>query len=141
MQYPDRLTAPFDGDHLTGGNIGYVDFDRGAGGTCLVGRRERSHEGNGGSNARHAAYGTGGSYPETARWIGWKVGINRSGIIELCRSLAHSSILNSCPSRAYHSLFLTVYYLIRSEEHTSELQSLMRISYAVFCLKKNQTTL
>src|SRR3546814_7535929 len=30
---------------------------------------------------------------------------------------------------------------IRSEEHTSELQSLMRISYAVFCLKKkNKTT-
>src|SRR3546814_10201117 len=29
----------------------------------------------------------------------------------------------------------------RSEEHTSELQSLMRISYAVFCLKKKTTTL
>src|SRR3546814_3715308 len=29
----------------------------------------------------------------------------------------------------------------RSEEHTSELQSLMRISYAVFCLKKNKTQL
>src|SRR3546814_2694156 len=28
----------------------------------------------------------------------------------------------------------------RSEEHTSELQSLMRISYAVFCLKKNNNT-
>src|SRR3546814_10270940 len=28
-------------------------------------------------------------------------------------------------------------YHMRSEEHTSELQSLMRISYAVFCLKKN----
>src|SRR3546814_7061791 len=28
------------------------------------------------------------------------------------------------------------YFLERSEEHTSELQSLMRISYAVFCLKK-----
>src|SRR3546814_4485566 len=27
----------------------------------------------------------------------------------------------------------------RSEEHTSELQSLMRISYAVFCLKKKRT--
>src|SRR3546814_10336026 len=27
----------------------------------------------------------------------------------------------------------------RSEEHTSELQSLMRISYAVFCLKKNRS--
>src|SRR3546814_4230785 len=40
-----------------------------------------------------------------------------------------------CASRA------TAYYcdtrtLPRSEEHTSELQSLMRISYAVFCLKK-----
>src|SRR3546814_14966565 len=29
----------------------------------------------------------------------------------------------------------------RSEEHTSELQSLMRISYAVFCLKKKKQTL
>src|SRR3546814_2350025 len=29
---------------------------------------------------------------------------------------------------------------IRSEEHTSELQSLMRISYAVFCLKKKKTS-
>src|SRR3546814_3172389 len=29
--------------------------------------------------------------------------------------------------------------ILRSEEHTSELQSLMRISYAVFCLKKKQT--
>src|SRR3546814_7162028 len=28
----------------------------------------------------------------------------------------------------------------RSEEHTSELQSLLRISYAVFCLKKKNTT-
>src|SRR3546814_1673718 len=28
---------------------------------------------------------------------------------------------------------------VRSEEHTSELQSLMRISYAVFCLKKKTT--
>src|SRR3546814_3833591 len=30
-------------------------------------------------------------------------------------------------------------YMQRSEEHTSELQSLMRISYAVFCLKKKNT--
>src|SRR3546814_10263249 len=29
---------------------------------------------------------------------------------------------------------------LRSEEHTSELQSLMRISYAVFCLKKKKST-
>src|SRR3546814_8983692 len=39
-------------------------------------------------------------------------------------------------SRADLNLFLE-----RSEEHTSELQSLMRISYAVFCLKKTQTTI
>src|SRR3546814_356586 len=30
--------------------------------------------------------------------------------------------------------------MARSEEHTSELQSLMRISYAVFCLKKKKST-
>src|SRR3546814_7256083 len=35
------------------------------------------------------------------------------------------------------ALFAWVYR--RSEEHTSELQSLMRISYAVFCLKKQKT--
>src|SRR3546814_8666125 len=34
---------------------------------------------------------------------------------------------------------VAVYAAGRSEEHTSELQSLMRISYAVFCLKKKKT--
>src|SRR3546814_9053954 len=34
-----------------------------------------------------------------------------------------------------------VHHQARSEEHTSELQSLMRISYAVFCLKKKNNTL
>src|SRR3546814_7135597 len=33
-------------------------------------------------------------------------------------------------------LVFVVMFLFRSEEHTSELPSLMRISYAVFCLKK-----
>src|SRR3546814_2050465 len=33
-----------------------------------------------------------------------------------------------------------VILILRSEEHTSELQSLMRISYAVFCLKKKNNT-
>src|SRR3546814_10441189 len=35
-------------------------------------------------------------------------------------------------------LMVQLPYLQRSEEHTSELQSLMRISYAVFCLKKKK---
>src|SRR3546814_5128320 len=34
--------------------------------------------------------------------------------------------------------FIAGYQRDRSEEHTSELQSLMRISYAVFCLKKKK---
>src|SRR3546814_1020773 len=34
------------------------------------------------------------------------------------------------------ALELRLLFVVRSEEHTSELQSLMRISYAVFCLKK-----
>src|SRR3546814_6356435 len=33
-----------------------------------------------------------------------------------------------------------IWKILRSEEHTSELQSLMRISYAVFCLKKKNNT-
>src|SRR3546814_937370 len=37
-------------------------------------------------------------------------------------------------------LFAVALACSRSEEHTSELQSLMRISYAVFCLKKKQET-
>src|SRR3546814_3735369 len=36
-------------------------------------------------------------------------------------------------------LSITLNPLVRSEEHTSELQSLMRISYAVFCLKKKKS--
>src|SRR3546814_7826052 len=39
-----------------------------------------------------------------------------------------------CTSR--HRMALNGHHRRRSEEHTSELQSLMRISYAVFCLKK-----
>src|SRR3546814_7773924 len=36
------------------------------------------------------------------------------------------------------AFFLSLATKMRSVEHTSELQSLMRISYAVFCLKKNK---
>src|SRR3546814_3929324 len=37
------------------------------------------------------------------------------------------------------AFFTVLQLVVRSEEHTSELQSLMRISYAVFCLKKKKT--
>src|SRR3546814_8087977 len=40
--------------------------------------------------------------------------------------------------QSYYSLRGKILWQPRSEEHTSELQSLMRISYAVFCLKKKK---
>src|SRR3546814_10039078 len=42
--------------------------------------------------------------------------------------------------RLYTRSIRDVGAVARSEEHTSELQSLMRISYAVFCLKKKNNT-
>src|SRR3546814_3632904 len=40
--------------------------------------------------------------------------------------------------KQFHADLVSLGYEGRSEEHTSELQSLMRISYAVFCLKKKK---
>src|SRR3546814_1807504 len=44
------------------------------------------------------------------------------------------------PMKGDRSMTKVALYARRSEEHTSELQSLMRISYAVFCLKKKNNT-
>src|SRR3546814_6544087 len=53
-----------------------------------------------------------------------------------CRSLGCSRAL----SGGFLSQLGPLGGMERSEEHTSELQSLMRISYAVFCLKKKKKT-
>src|SRR3546814_4094170 len=62
------------------------------------------------------------------------------------RALADGAETGACPGRGVGQAQTYLQHLeqdagqasgIRSEEHTSELQSLMRISYAVFCLKKN----
>src|SRR3546814_4980253 len=63
----------------------------------------------------------------------------RRGVRE--RSLAPPAgeaweVVRSLPPR---QRAVVVLRYVRSEEHTSELQSLMRISYAVFCLKKKNT--
>src|SRR3546814_2277008 len=51
-------------------------------------------------------------------------------------------LLAKVQDEAGHGLYLySAAETLRSEEHTSELQSLMRISYAVFCLKKKNTTI
>src|SRR3546814_8287432 len=47
-----------------------------------------------------------------------------------------ASFYASATSGYRYGLSGPIHYGLRSEEHTSELQSLMRISYAVFCLKK-----
>src|SRR3546814_4102412 len=48
--------------------------------------------------------------------------------------------LRLCPCVQHRQVEALLAGAVRSEEHTSELQSLMRISYAVFCLTKNTTT-
>src|SRR3546814_3388771 len=62
----------------------------------------------------------------------------------LSRRLVHEDKLaDSASAFAYIQEIAGNFILIidRSEEHTSELQSLMRISYAVFCLKKQNNTM
>src|SRR3546814_8121151 len=56
-----------------------------------------------------------------------------------CRLLAHRCTRVLAAVAKSSSCFTSSPGLDRSEEHTSELQSLMRISYAVFCLKKKKT--
>src|SRR3546814_5058841 len=62
--------------------------------------------------------------------------------IERAKQLFNCTYANVQPhsgSQANQVVFLALLQPVdRSEEHTSELQSLMRISYAVFCLKKKQ---
>src|SRR3546814_4112446 len=74
--------------------------------------------------------------------VSWLAGQRRFGppsqdllIPMACGPMAHRSQLQGQPGLLPRSHFH------RSEEHTSELQSLMRISYAVFCLKKKKQNL
>src|SRR3546814_2893121 len=55
------------------------------------------------------------------------------------RSPSGAMVLMPCRSKTDCNSFRVISTPRRSEEHTSELQSLMRISYAVFCLKKKKT--
>src|SRR3546814_3447999 len=69
------------------------------------------------------------SWQDTAAAAGFR-GRHATGRYSTARSLPWTE---PWPSRAFPMRHGTAH---RSEEHTSELQSLMRISYAVFCLKK-----
>src|SRR3546814_3868568 len=65
--------------------------------------------------------------------------IGRAGYGSLVPMLLVAPIAEELLFRGWAYAFLERVYSTRSEEHTSELQSLMRISYAVFCLKKKKT--
>src|SRR3546814_5788129 len=68
-----------------------------------------------------------------------KSSTSRSPTPRASPSTASKSRIPERGSRAFsHASKSRLLSLVRSEEHTSELQSLMRISYAVFCLKKKQ---
>src|SRR3546814_944715 len=92
------------------------------------------------------------NYPDEARrrklagTLVISVAIRRDGSVERADVIQSSGIklLDAAAMRIaklaepYPPLPRTEENIDRSEEHTSELQSLMRISYAVFCLKKNK---
>src|SRR3546814_9692944 len=73
----------------------------------------------------------------------WSAGValpSRAVVVSFCSARASSRIERSCASLMLGTSSprgVAAAIPRRSEEHTSELQSLMRISYAVFCLKKN----
>src|SRR3546814_5425303 len=82
------------------------------------------------------------SLAKTIRRERFRVTANRdfAGIVRLCAEAAPdrpSTWINHPIERAYRHLH-EIGFAHRSEEHTSELQSLMRISYAVFCLNKKK---
>src|SRR3546814_8062340 len=80
------------------------------------------------------------AFPKSFKFVmdGWNAGDHQVRGMNVLGTLAHYPAL----ARAFSTFNAHVAgssTLQRSEEHTSELQSLMRISYAVFCLKKKKT--
>src|SRR3546814_7139807 len=71
---------------------------------------------------------------QPVRWGGY--GLDFDAYFEICWRIS-----SACGSTGwvYSQSAVQNWEISRSEEHTSELQSLMRISYAVFCLKKKNT--
>src|SRR3546814_8510385 len=76
------------------------------------------------------------------RWVAIAVGF--AGVLVVLRPgsaglLTTAGLAVLMAALGYAVSAITVRILARSEEHTSELQSLMRISYAAFCLNKTKT--
>src|SRR3546814_1485097 len=85
-----------------------------------------------------AATAVGRVHDARGRWCG----NGGAGYCQRCRHRWHAREVHGQvrEPRDRRVLVLPLSPFGRSEEHTSELQSLMRISYAVFCLKKKNST-
>src|SRR3546814_1148244 len=79
---------------------------------------------------------TEGSLQQQARRYAWVAGIATLVLIGVV-SLA-TPFLNPAYLQRWFAWPTVIFSIVRSEEHTSELQSLMRLSYAVFCWKKKK---
>src|SRR3546814_5728070 len=67
----------------------------------------------------------------------WAHNVERNPLIKGGgQALMINNLIYNPGHRAVHYNLMNLEWVGRSEEHTSELQSLMRISYSVFCLKK-----
>src|SRR3546814_10042820 len=90
-------------------------------------RRHSKHHCAGPTNSKRRAILSKDTFPD------------RSATLWVSASLAAITRLTILISMRHQMLSIRI--AARSEEHTSELQSLMRISYAVFCLKKKTTSM
>src|SRR3546814_7979902 len=81
-------------------------------------------------------------YPTRVRSRLWLARPPREGQMSPSHSARRQALARFAANRAamVGLVLLTVIVLLRSEEHTSELQSLMRTSSAVFCLKQKTTS-
>src|SRR3546814_3867482 len=79
----------------------------------------------------HALFGV-----EGASYVMGVIELSTAAVLILGAFQPVFSALGAAMSAATYLITLTFFLSTRSDEHTSELQSLMRISYAVFCLKK-----
>src|SRR3546814_10914450 len=96
---------------------------------ALTGSRKR-----GGATVRRAARGVAKRSHHEARTF--RHPLSRGDAPQLCDA-------EDLSGRAHAAARVVLWWILetlRSEEHTSELQSLMSISYAVFCLKKKKTS-
>src|SRR3546814_3540242 len=83
-----------------------------------------------------------GVAPFTTKTRGLPARSHRSTVAPTARKSCGLGLVGTTISSATEiTLWMAMVMAGRSEEHTSELQSLMRISYAVFCLKKKKHTI